>query len=526
MHCYYRICCLLIVLLVMVSCASSQQSQTQAERADDSQTAWDMVQLPPLPDGRSASVALVDILDGSQASQHSTNAEVVDSDLVLTSGSNVISWGIWEFNPALNYLTSVEIMMSVPEGQEAYIALADYSRGIWEHDGPVTGGKLLLLDDARHKSADGLCYIAVLVAGGDQATVNQVILNTDDGWTITTAKTNASAAFLSMAIVDGHPMIAYHVNGVSLKYTRAMDPYGLAWASAKSIDIDGDVGDFCSLAVVNGNPAVAYYDNDDDDLLFVRAEDSTGTSWLEPVIASFGGDSGTFNSLLVADGFPIISHYQADESYVACAEAVDANGAEWDTPHVIDNDGSTGMHGSMAIINGFPAASYQSDQHLRFARAGNVGGTMWPNLSKQTIDDQLGAGYYTSLAWINGAPAISYWRADESDLCYIRGADADGDTWSAPKILDGDAGAETGLYSSLAAIGGVPAIAYYSNTGEDLYYIQARDADGVDWYAPMVVDSEGIVGSYCRLIEIDGMPGIAYRDTTANEIKFAIRQAP
>jgi hypothetical protein len=142
MHCYYRLL-LLIALLILVGCASNQQSQTQADPPDDRQTEGDMSQLPSLPDGRSTSVALVDILDGSHVFQKSANASVVGSDLVLTSGLNTVSWGIWEFSPGQNYLASVEIMLSVQEGDEAYIALADYSRGIWEHDGPPTGGKQL-----------------------------------------------------------------------------------------------------------------------------------------------------------------------------------------------------------------------------------------------------------------------------------------------------------------------------------------------------------------------------------------------
>lgn len=527
MHCHYRVYCLLVVLLVMVGCTSNQQLQTQADPPNDTQAEWDMVQLPALPEGRSMSVFHGDALFGSEVFQKSANASISSMKLELMSDSDTVSWGIWEFDPGLNYLTSVEISFSVPEGHEAYIALADYSRGIWEHYGPaVPPDHLLLLDSARHKSADSLFYVAVIVVGGNQATINAVTLRMDDGWTITTVDSDANVASLSAAIVEGHPMIAYYRSSTALECIRALDPYGQDWGPAQIIDDDGNVGGYCSLAVVNGHPAVAYYDDDDDDLLYVRADDSTGADWPEPVIAAFGGDSGTFNSMVVADGIPIISHYNAGGSYVTCAVALDANGAEWDTPWVIDSDGETGMHGSMAIINGFPAACYRSDNNLRFARSNNVSGKGWPITGKQTIDDQAGKASYTSLAWINGAPAISYWRSDDADLCYLRGFDANGDSWTTPVVLDGEGGVDTGLYSSLADIGGVPAIAYYSSTSEDLYFIQARDADGANWYPPTIIDSLGITGTHCRLIEIDGMPGIAYYDMTANELKFAIRQEP
>jgi hypothetical protein len=64
------------------------------------------------------------------------------------------------------------------------------------------------------------------------------------------------------------------------------------------------------------------------------------------------------------------------------------------------------------------------------------------------------------MAIVNGKPAISYRGGGPNTLRYVRSLDFDGSEWGNPLSLDSDA--DSTLHTSLAVVGGRPAVAYFS----------------------------------------------------------------
>jgi hypothetical protein len=526
----WKLACVILTSLALVSgCTSQSRPAAQSPTAAAAATVeLGGRQLPDLALLKSTCSGLSDTLLGAEAFQSSANAIVAGDDLELVSEATSSSWGIWEFAPELRSVESVEVEMSVSTGgsgdQGAYIALADYEAGAWQFDGPLTSGKQLALDEARHRSEDGQVYVAVIVADPVTAVVNRVTLNSEDGWSVDIIRSATTVAHLDLAMIEGRPAIAYCVQGIALSYLRANDEHGLNWGGPTTVDTDNDIGNRCSLCAVDGNPAISYYEQGDDDLYFVRATDSVGGDWGDPLVANGGGDSGLFNSMVVADGLPMIAYYFLGESYIAYARAANADGTGWGFHLVIENEGQSGRYLDLAIVNGVPAVSYVRDDYLYYAWANNANGDGWTHFV--AVDDST-ATSNTSLAVIAGVPSIAYLDVTNKNLKYARAQDAPGTDWAPPQTIDGSLESETGHYASLAEIDGVPAVAYFNATDEDLYYIQARDPDGFEWYAPKVIDgAEEETGYYCRLCNVNGNPAIAYYSSSANALMYAVRQLP
>ncbi|MBI9051835.1 MAG: sortase, partial [Anaerolineaceae bacterium] len=134
------------------------------------------------------------------------------------------------------------------------------------------------------------------------------------------------------------------------------------------------------------------------------------------------------------------------------------------------------------------------------------------------LDSAGQVGEFTSLAVVGGYPAISYYADTNNDLKFICANDAHGASWGTPQILD--SAGQVGEFTSLAVVGGYPAISYYDDTNNDLKFIRANDASGSIWGVPQMLDYTEDVGMYTSLAVVDGNPAISYYDTTNGDLKF------
>jgi hypothetical protein len=131
------------------------------------------------------------------------------------------------------------------------------------------------------------------------------------GTPLTVDSTGSVGQYASLAVVDGRPAIAYYDSAPNydLKYVRANDATGSSWGTPVTVDSTGDVGEYASLAVVDGHPAIAYHDYDHSDLKYVRASDASGSSWPTAITIHSTGSVGEYASLAQVDDRPAIAYY-------------------------------------------------------------------------------------------------------------------------------------------------------------------------------------------------------------------------
>jgi uncharacterized repeat protein (TIGR02543 family) len=337
---------------------------------------------------------------------------------------------------------------------------------------------------------------------------------------------NRVGYFPSLQVVNGNPAIGYwdETNG-DLNYVRATNADGTAWGGKVIVDNGGsnNVGPYPSLRVVGGNPAISYYDITNADLKYVRATDADGTAWAVPVSVDVIGDMGQDTSLAVVNGNPAISYVDWNTGCgIKYVRANNGEGTGWGASVCVD--AVTARNPSLQVVNGNPAISYMelitiTDGDLKYVRATDADGTAWA--APVSVDTAGDVGNNPSLQVVTGNPAISYWDNTNGDLKYMRATDADGTAWAAPVIVDNGGVNNVGQFSSLQVVDGNPAISYYDNTNGDLKYVRAIDADGTVWAAPVSVDTVGDVGHhYTSLQVVNGNPAIGYHDDTNGDLKY------
>jgi len=296
--------------------------------------------------------------------------------------------------------------------------------------------------------------------------------------------------FTSLAVVDGNPAVSYYNSTAGdLRYVRAVDTAGTDWTAAAVTVEAATVLETTSLVVVAGRPAIAY-DIVGPEVYYEIAVDTQGADWSTAARKIDGAaENGWSPSLALADGSPAVAFQR-----------------------------TTGGLNS-----------------LYYVRAGDATGTgPWQVPAELHADAAAqGVGYYPSLAIVDGRPAVSYehWIAiGNADPYFTRSSTAGGDTgtWDAPApvSLDAAAAIDGGGYSSLVVIGGIPQVAFYNYSDDTLMHVRAQDATGSSWLQPEVVDDgnggANDVGMYATMIAVGGQPAIAYYDTTSGDLKYAV----
>lgn len=128
---------------------------------------------------RSAAGLTETLIQGKFTLLRSSGALDNGTALRLMSGAGSMEWGLYAFDPQGNAPDSVSVALDVDDdGSLAWIALPDYSKGVWEWHGPLAAGKTLALDEARYLSPGGLLYCTVASADGAAATVSALSIRT------------------------------------------------------------------------------------------------------------------------------------------------------------------------------------------------------------------------------------------------------------------------------------------------------------------------------------------------------------
>lgn len=136
----------------------------------------------------------------------------------------------------------------------------------------------------------------------------------------------------------------------------------------------------------------------------------------------------------------------------------------------------------------------------------NVSMEFHPDWHIQTVNSS-GVISCSSMTAVDGNPAIAYYDSTNSILFYVRASDPRGEYWSGSAV---DSGFSLIKSLSLKVVAGRPAIAYFPNGS--LKYAWAEGSDGESWNTPIKAVNEAYPAARTRItLDIaDGNPAIAY----------------
>ncbi len=173
--------CLVIVLLA-AGCGGTSSTPIESGLLVDVAEAPDTARTAGLPALSTLDSALAQtrgsagltetLILGKFTFLRSANAVENGTALQLSASAGSLEWGVYGLDLQGTALDSVSVALDVDDDSEAWIALADYSKGVWEWHGPLTAGKTLAVDEQRFLSPGGLLYCAVASSDGDTATVS------------------------------------------------------------------------------------------------------------------------------------------------------------------------------------------------------------------------------------------------------------------------------------------------------------------------------------------------------------------
>ncbi|WP_460474422.1 Ig-like domain-containing protein, partial [Emticicia fontis] len=324
----------------------------------------------------------------------------------------------------------------------------------------------------------------------------------------------------SHQIVNGKPAFVYRNANFDLMYVRANDAAGSSWGVPVTLETDTDADDTFELEIIDGNPAVVY--SVGGVIKFKRAIDINGVSWNTAVRVSPNRSTGVYPTLSIINGKPGVA-YRSGLDSLKFSIGTDAQGSSFNIPIAVVTIRAA-SYISLKEINGNPAISCYngSVQDLLYIRATNATGTNWGSV--QTIQSSGIVGAYNSLAIVNDRPAITYVSdnntANDFEVRYIRANDVNGSSWGTSQTVYAVPGRNIGLFSSLAIVDNVPAIAFLDNTFRVLMYAKAQDANGDVWNTSVVVDNQNVTSSI-SLTAINNRASIIYRNGS-NVAKYVL----
>jgi len=433
----------------------------------------------------------------------------------------------------------------------------------------------------------------------DNYNVEYVIADDNNGsaWGTPVVLDNTMGTYdeLAMTIVNGNPAVAYYdEDSEVMYYIRASDAEGSGWRSRVVVRANDKVDSYHDLVVIDGYPTIAYQRNSegaeqlDDDLALIQAADVNGTSWKDPVILLSTGDIGMYNTMIsLENGLGVATHDGTDEDlyYFTYVGSVDpdtepptvlygsntfpSTGSRFSTgpaqitiefsenitqesaeseenyilieagengtfdtsacsttiesSTIVDGDGDVGRWASMTLVDGFPAVAYEDhdSDEIKYVRALDAQGKRWGAPQTLDLDDDDIEQYYTKLELrvVNGNPAIAFYDDDEEDLYFIRATDTQGTNWGVPLCVDCSSD-DTGTDLSMAVINGNPAIAYQDYDNDAVLFVRATNAAGTAWGTPVLVS--GVRGDDVEIVIANGRPAVAYFNHDNYDVEYVL----
>jgi hypothetical protein len=357
------------------------------------------------------------------------------------------------------------------------------------------------------------------------------------GWKYVTLDGVTSDGPITLAVVNGHPALAYSANS-DISYCRATSRDGGQlddWDNRVVIQHEHVYGKGLSLAIIGGHPALSFCRSvaGGNILCYVRSTTASGAAagnWVnvrEDLAAAgvgFSGNNGQCSSLSEVGGTPAISFVDAGGHVLGYAHSADVDGAPGSWLAQVIGAGCITQQTSLKVVAGRPCVSWSSTTDLSFSRAGSDSGDGAP--WGLALLDSAGVVFGdTSLALVDGKPAIAYgvMLGGPFEVRYAYSATGDGQIaadWSHEVVWPGLNSANV---LSLGLVNGEPAIAAHTDTF--LSFARRRTlGPGVhSWDDKQGLTDFGETVADVSVAEVDGRPAVAFaRGAGSRLVQYAI----
>jgi uncharacterized protein YjbI with pentapeptide repeats len=352
-------------------------------------------------------------------------------------------------------------------------------------------------------------------SGGPTTTTNGSGITTttisSTGWDITTVDARPGAGReSSVQAISSLAVIAYRTDGLNiLSYARCVHP---SCTDRDLVDLDetNGTGRTLDMAVISGLPVVAYEDLTNSALKVARCTAADCSSVTTRTVVA-DPNVGTQPSIAVLSGLPIITYFNETQTTIDYIRCTTVDCATFEGPVTIAPGAM--RDSSVGVVNGVPAIAYVDfgDGDLLLATCTDANCT---SVSSQTVDGAGTVGSDLDMAVISNLPLIAYRDATNGDLQAARCSSGTCSGAATLTVLDGPG--DTGHYVSLTlGADGHGWISYQNATNADLKFADCTNAN-CSSAAIEVVDTEGDTGQFSSIANIGGVPVITYLDASAS----------
>lgn len=260
--------------------------------------------------------------------------------------------------------------------------------------------------------------------------------------------------FPSLALTSADiPIVAYYrVSSADLQLALCSDATCSTPPTIRTLDSNGDVGEYCSLAINSlGRAVVAYRDATNSQTKIAVCADATCTSTTGRNIGAGGID----NSLAITStDIPVVSYLETGGNFdLKFGMCVDTTCTGTPVARAVDTDGDVGQFPSLVLTStDQPRISYydSSSARLKVAICSDTSCSAFPTLIAidPTFITQVVVGKYTSAALDkNSTLVISYYDQTNTALKFVHCGD---EACSNPTIRTLDSAGSVGSFTSLA----------------------------------------------------------------------------
>ncbi len=346
------------------------------------------------------------------------------------------------------------------------------------------------------------------------------------GMTTVDSTGNVGQDLAMVVAADGLPSIAYYdaTNG-DLKYVHCLNA-ACSLTTRQLLDTVGIVGLAPSIANgldqnrFSGAINISYYDQSNSALKLVRCA-SAACSSTDVHTIDATGVVGTESSVdLNINGYTSIAYRDSTNSQLALATCGTTGCSFPATLEVVDNAGNVGTHPIHLLLSDLSRVFIYADaatNTIKYARC-----VQFPTCTSSTVSSiaagTLRGSPLAAMIGANGYPVIA--ATDVNDVIHVITCNSTICTnFTDNQLGQGPAGA----LAIARTDDGVPSIAYYYTTNQDVRYLRCRNvtcAGGTGGNEPKNLDTAGDVGSAIALvIPPDNKPLLAYYDATNGDLR-------